>query len=264
MAQDPHVNPASGVWDDNYYATVGKYGGSSGNAFTDQLNANDNKYIDQLISEAGGQRDIIIKKLDAEHKLALGNDDVAKAAFLEKVADGVEQRIGRIPYDYERYTARELEQYAMNKGNIQDNTKLALDKLSMDEKNLGTQTDESLNQRGLLTGQDPNKLEGLAGSEYDRQVTQPVDMERQGINLSNNQQLASEGFRHTNAMQDLTVDTRRGAQDQENATTFGKDAANSDYETKMKALERQRQQLILNNNQIGSKLKGSATGKLGY
>lgn len=27
MAQDPHINPQTGVWDDNYYANIGKYGG---------------------------------------------------------------------------------------------------------------------------------------------------------------------------------------------------------------------------------------------
>lgn len=32
MAQDPHINPATGVWDDNYYANTGRYqsGGGSG------------------------------------------------------------------------------------------------------------------------------------------------------------------------------------------------------------------------------------------
>lgn len=30
MAQDPHINPASGVWDDNYYANTGKYGAGGG------------------------------------------------------------------------------------------------------------------------------------------------------------------------------------------------------------------------------------------
>lgn len=29
---DPHINPATGVWDDNYYANIGKFGGTAGGA----------------------------------------------------------------------------------------------------------------------------------------------------------------------------------------------------------------------------------------
>lgn len=41
MAQDPHINPASGVWDDNYYAKTYGSGGSSSSSGGSSLNFDD-------------------------------------------------------------------------------------------------------------------------------------------------------------------------------------------------------------------------------
>lgn len=171
-------------------------GGS--NSFSSDLTGSVNKYVDSLLSQSQGQLDLALKKLDTEHKLALGNNDAEQAKFLETVADGLEQKIGRIPYDYQRYNDRELKQYAMGQNNISSNKDLALKRLAEDERNLNEQAGqqkqklgidqqqlglqrqqlgmqqgvdnqamaEDLNQRGLLYGQRPvgmGQATGLTG-----------------------------------------------------------------------------------------------------
>ncbi len=77
-----------------------------------QLNVLDKSvddYINQLISQSQGDRDFIIKQLEANYDLALGTDDNARADFLEKVADKLEERIGTIAFDFERGVERTTE-----------------------------------------------------------------------------------------------------------------------------------------------------------
>jgi len=234
-----------------------------------------NKYIDTLISEAKGQRDLIIKKLDAEHKMALGNDDQARARFIESVADSVETKIGRIPYDYERYTKRELDEYALGNREIAESKNLAMAKLDEDERafdaNLGFDqgnenraTVEDLNARGMMEGQKVNNglninqtgynpllgLSGLAGATANVNNTgfgnlntatkNSLGLQREGVSMEAGQAQRRLDFDHTNTMADLKVDARRDAQDQQHAYSFGKEEANANYEAMKRTLERQR------------------------
>jgi hypothetical protein len=237
---------------------------------TQEYQSSVNKYIDNLLSESQGQRDLMLKRLDAEHKLALGNEDPAGAKFLETVADGLEQKIGRIPYDYQRYNHRELEQYALGNRGIAEQKNLALDKLNNDEQiakqGLGfkqgqanASTAESLNQRGLITGQtpqgmnQPSSLTGLSGLAGKTAGIQNQDFSNQFGALSSTNALARRGinegaglaqstldFNHNNTMQDLTTGARRDAQDQNNTFSFGQDTANQSYAAAMKRLESER------------------------
>lgn len=266
----------NGGWYDSPQQSVGP-AQSSGPDIYKEASDSVNKYIDSLISDAAGQRDLILKKLDAEHKLALGNDDQARAKFLETVADGLEQRIGRIPYDYQRYSARELEDYAMGSRNIADNKKLALDKLQADdalsrdslkrEQTVSNQNQaEDLNSRGVINGQTRDNAVGVGGQQVGIQnndfnsrfqaLDNNLGFGTAGINLGANQQQGALDFSHKNKMEDLTTDARRGALDEQNAYTFGTDSANLEYNNKMKALERQRALLQTN----AAARAGTATG----
>lgn len=280
-----------GVWTDGAepQSSIASAGADS-NTYYSQLEDSVNKYIDDLMSEAGNRRDLLLKRLDAEHKLALGNDDTARAEFLERVADGLEQKIGRIPYDYQRYSARELESYAMDTKQNEQNRSLALQKLENDEKALRQEqistnktAVEELNARGLLEGQRPivepdanigpapiQGLTGLAGAtagSVNQQFANrwgQSDLNRQGVNLSADQFNEQRGFQNRNLMEDLTVDARRGAQDQQNAFTFGREGANLDYEEQRKALERQRDELKRKAQMQAQTLGGKNQGLLGY
>lgn len=250
----------NGVWTDGSEPSSSNSGGGVQKENADSVD----RYIESLMGEAKGQRDLMLKKLDAEHKLALGNDDGQTAAFLESVSDALETKIGRMPYDYQRYTARELETYGTNSRNINDNRKLALDKLAMDERNLGQSSKENLNSRGLLTGQNPDDLDGTAGQQFDKTVTEPVGMERSSINLQADQMQTGEDFRHRTSLEDLKVDARRGAQDQQLSTQFGREGTNLEYDSRMKALERQRDELLRQSKILSGKTTGIQKGILGY
>lgn len=276
---DAHINPQTGNWDDNYYNTVGKYGGSTGDPNTDLINSNNNAYINQLLAQAGGQHDLAIKQLDAQHQLALGNNDDQTARFLESVASQLENQIGRIPYDYQTYTNRENQQYALGNQQIAQGRQLALDKLAEDERsqqaalNLqqGQQNQslaEDLNSRGLVNGQ---ALSGLTGGMPTTQGlgnvqgigsyaanSQNQDFANQRVALANSIGLQNRditqnyGFQqqqanlqHQNTLQDLTTSARRDTQDAQNQYQFGTQQANLDYQQQQQALERQRLALQL-------------------
>lgn len=226
--------------------------------------SSDNSYIDQLIGEAQGNLNFALKKLDAEHKLALGSDDQARATFLEKVADQLEQRIGRIPYDYERYTNRELQDYAQNTGRVQSDQKTALQRLDEDEQVLRQQADTEaaqarqdqagdLNSRGILSSTRENAT-GLAGKNVKdlenkinlraQDITRATTRDRQDINEGAARSLTDLGVAHNRSLEDITALARRGAIDQQQATDFGKEGANLDFQSQQTALERERKRLL--------------------
>lgn len=295
-----YLNPATGKtqrwwgdagWTDgsdptqnNNAATAGKISDS----YYSDLTGAVNKYTDDLIAESKGQRDLMAKKLDAEHKLALGNDDVEKAKFLETVADQLEQKIGRIPYDYQRYTQRELDTYALDKNDIATSKKLALERLANDEKSLsGEQTSanksklEDLNARGLIEGQKPltstepgpspiTGLKGIAGAQVAPQNTSfdtsfgNLGIQKEGIINDANSANARRDLAHTNTLQDIQTDARRGAQNAENANTFGQASNDLNYNEQLKALERKRDELLRKSREQATTLGGKQAGILGY
>lgn len=266
----------NGQWYDT--PQQGNSSGGSGKSTADRLYeeaaGKESAYVDDLIAQAQGQRDLILKKLDAEHKLALGSDDRATAQFLETVADKLEERLGRIPYDYQRYTARELEDYAMGSEKIQSTKNLALEKLTNDQRlaenelklsqgNDNQSLVERLNERGLLgtgkpqgmlQGQSLTGLDGIAGQTAGLQNTayqqkydalhSSNDITRRGITLDASQQQNELDFGHKNRISDITVDTRRDVQDQQQATTLGKEGAELEYEQRRREYERQRARLL--------------------
>ncbi len=158
-----------------------------------------NQYYDQMISDAQGDRDYIAKYLDAQHEIALGKNDSAQAAFLEKVANKVEEEIGRIPYDYEKYTARELEDYAKTTKQLTEDKDKVLSRLNQDDQTAreGKEIEwgqarqnqaESLVSSGLLTGT-REKAGGIAGQRVGQLETQ---IKREGEALDTTLQRGTE------------------------------------------------------------------------
>lgn len=273
-----------------------KHGGQSASAgnLADQIYAQDsakeNAYIDQLKNNTQGQLDIMLKKLDTDHQLAVGNNDQQTAKFLESVANNLETQVGRIPYDYQKYNARELQNYGLGNTAISQNKQNALDVLGNHEKSLGLQQGQanqaavgSLNARGLLTNQTPGGynpsstteqpltgLSGLAGKTAGVQNAgfanqfQGLGIQRQGVQNQFGQQQSQLDFSHGNTMTDLTDTTRRGVQDAGNAYSFGTQQAQLDIQGRLQDLERKRQELLAQDKQNSYTQAGRQTGVPGF
>ena len=221
------------------------------------------EYINSLISEAKGDKEFIIKKLTAEHQLALGNNDSQTAQFLETVSDALEKKVGRIPYDYEKYTARELEDYAKSKSRLESSSDLALKRLAEDEAYLKQGVDanalidrrnqeSTLNQRGIIQGT-REQAQGLAGQEVktletdiDRRyqaLAKSIGREKENIGISKTQGLEDLALSKNRSLEDLKTEARRSAENQQLSTSFGTESANRSFEARKKALEAQRQEM---------------------
>ena len=201
-----------------------------------------NRWADDLLSDAQGDKDFAIRKLDAYHKVALGQNDAERAKFLEEVSDKLEERIGTIPYDYKRGITR-----------LEENKQRALERLAKDETELrrqfGVETTaarrgqgEALSQRGLLTG--PRlKTVGLGGEEVgrledeiaarfatlERSVTEPKeDITREALRTR----------------EDLAKTARRGGLEVEREFKFGTEEQERLLEQRRKAIERQREERL--------------------
>ncbi len=235
----------------------------------------DNRYIDDLIGQSQGDMEFILRKLDSDHKIALGTDDGARAAFFEKVADSLEARIGRIPYDYERYTTRELQDLATGTERITSSRDLVLKRLDEDEQIVKTQlntqqkedtqiTKEGLNARGMVSSGVAEKDLNTLSSEYDDQrgaIERALGRQRFDTKLGAANDLFDLNRGSTRTMEDIKVDARRGGQDAQNDFTFGSEGARRDAEARKKALERQRAVLDSTRNQSAF---NAATFNMGY
>lgn len=217
-------------------------------------------YVNDLLGQAGGDRDFAIKQLKRDHELALGTDDQARAKFLESVADKLEQQIGTIPYDYQVGTTRTQEDLTRTTELTNRNKNQALARLAEDEKVWKDQfadtskesritQQESLLKRGILSGT-RGSAQGLAGSEvrnlekdlgttlsaYERELGRSrKDIETQASDVLSEAQIGA-----TRKLEDLKTSARRGATTAQDTLAFGSEAANRQYEAKKKELERLR------------------------
>lgn len=219
-------------------------------------------FIQQLIQEAEGDKNFLIKRLDAEHDLALGTDDQARARFLETVANKLEERIGRIPFDFEKFTNRELEDFARGKQRSDISTDRALARLAEDEKvALGTlerETEavrqfegEELGARGILEGT-REEATGLAGEEVRKTegaigragaaLTGEVGRTREDI-VTVQKTTAEDLLRaKERGLEDITTASRRGAIDEAQRFRLGKEGASRALEAEKRRLERERKE----------------------
>lgn len=229
----------------------------------DELIGQNNSYIDSLISSAQGDYDFIIEQLMNAHEKALGSDDSQLAEFLESVADELEKKIGRIPYDYQVGVTRVNEDKATATERALYGKDTALKRLAEDEqvwkRDFGQFSDDSkvnqqeeLLRRGIIQGTRAD-ARGLAGENVQRLDTdlgnqlsayeRALGRERTDIVRSADDALFDINRGSMRSLQDLKTGARRGAIDQVDETNLGKTKAQRELDAKKKILENQRKML---------------------
>lgn len=217
-----------------------------------------NDYINQLLGYARGDRDLAVRMLTRDHNLALGSNDQQTAQFLESVSDKLEERIGRIPYDYEIATTRTREDLARTQELTNRNRDLALSRLAEDEQTwrqeFGKTSDdtrqaerESLSQRGLLSGTREG-AEGLAGrevarTEQDLSTTlqgfeRALGRERKDIGTQAEDTLFQAQREADRELQDLKTQARRDTISAQDTLAFGKEQQDRLLKQREQDLER--------------------------
>lgn len=245
------------------------------NQYNSQLSAYNeasDRYINDLLSSVGEDRDEAIRILTREHEQALGTDDRARAEFLESVSDDLERRIGTIPYDYQIGVTRTNEDTTRATSIIGRNRDSALRRLAEDEQvwkqEFGQASDksrinqqESLNSRGLIQGTRDN-VQGVGGIEvrdlerdlgntlsaYDRALGRT----REDVNTQAEDALFDVNRTSTRTLQDLRTGARRGAQGATDTYTDNTRAAELAYQRRQRELERQRELSRLQNQSMAS------------
>jgi hypothetical protein len=223
-------------------------------------NQNIDKYIDDLIASANGDYDFIIEQLMSQHNLALGSDAAAEAAFLEEVADGLEAKIGRIPYDYKVGVTRINEDFDTDSSRVIRGKDEALKRLAEDEQtwkrdfevtstDMKTDQQEELAQRGILQGtrEDAQGLAGVNTKRLDTDLMNDIaafdralGRDRLDVNQGAEDDLFDLTRSKTRGLEDLKTGARRGTIDQQLTTKFGKKRAELEREKQRKQLERER------------------------
>lgn len=197
-----------------------------------------NRTADELIARAEGDRDFAIRQLDAEHKVALGQNDQERAKFLEQVANKLEERIGTIPYDYKVGVTR-----------LEETKATALERLARDEqelrRKLGIETEqarqtqgETLSQRGLLTGPRDETV-GLGAGEV-RRLEDEIEAKFQAIERGSTEGREDITRTATRGVEDVTTKQRRLAALTGRTYEFGKEEAQRDLEAERQRVERQK------------------------
>lgn len=221
------------------------------------------EYINDLISDSEGDRDFAIRQLKREHELALGTDNVARAKFLEDVADKLEEKIGTIPYDYQVGVTRTKEDLARTEQITERNTQRALGRLAEDEevfrREFGRESEEvrgeqqeELLARGILSGTREG-AEGLAGKEVGRLETglterlgafeRALGRGREDITTESEDILFGARRGAKRDIEDITTQARRLAIGAEDRFGFGTEAEKRRAEAIKKQLERERAKL---------------------
>lgn len=232
-------NPATGRnqrWWNGTWTDGEEPGQGSSQAKGSQIDVQEqiNKYADLIINQAKGDYDYAAKWVESQYKLALGSDDPATQQFLKSVANTMEEKVGRIVYDYTTQKYRNEQDTKIATDLTTQNRELALKRLAEDEQTTKLDyyrqndqerqaQDEQLNQRGIYSTTRGN-ADGLAGREVDTLETEigdrmsalerAVGRNREDTNLTANRSLAEIGLASQRAGEDLTTGARRSAIDE--------------------------------------------------
>lgn len=262
----------NGVWTDGEEPNKSQPSNSGDSTFNNLYNSSStlvNQYVDKLIGQAQGDYDYAAKWIEANYKQALGTDDKQTQEFLKTVANTMEEKVGRIVFDYQTGSYRHEQDVSLVKDRTVQGRDLALKRLAEDEQVLKEQTVQqaeidreqqgaTLNARGILSSTRENAT-GLAGKEVGMLEGDIQDrmsaLERAGgrskddINLTANQSLEDIGIADQRGREDLTTTTRRAGQD----AKLGKEQG---IEEAKRRLERLKQQYEAERT---SQLKGVAS-----
>lgn len=229
------------------------------------------KWANEMINQAQGDFDFVAKWIESEYKKAVGSDDKQTQAFLDSVANKLEEKVGRIQFDYETGKYRKEE----DRQTIEDTRSKLLTRLDQDQqletKNLLRETregrqnlGEGLNERGLING---SMKEGLVGEEfrdYDTEVNdrftaleRAFGREREDVNLE-----ADLGVRGINRdIEDLTTGARRGIIDETDERNMSTEEAQRRKESAIREANRQKELELL---QGKGQAENQARNKLMY
>lgn len=208
-------------------------------ALTDTLSSVDkeradeiNKYVGELKATAQQNYDFVVKYLKQQHEIALGNNDEARAKFMEQVANAYEKQVGRIPFDYETKTTREKQDIAdyLKKSELMKQDAATREQQfgaqqGFEKQQETKQLKESMNTRGLLNS-------GIQQGESNRLALArqlfTTDPFYRAMNLENTQRTEADRLAKQQSernLMDITTGARRGALDQTNALQQGTEGA---------------------------------------
>lgn len=177
--------------------------------------------------------------------MSLGTDDAARTKFFEDVADKLEERIGRIPYDYETLTAREKD--AMNRklqyAEMQDRQQYAQEYEFAAQQKFAKEQEQQTNvetssKRGLLgSGIQQKESSRLALA---RKLTQEDPFYRQAANEREERNFltAQEQTLSDQRLQDIKIQARRGALNIQYGYDKGSEAAQREKDKAIAAAQR--------------------------
>jgi hypothetical protein len=205
-----------------------------------QLEDQAKKYVEDMRSAARGDYDFQIKWLTTEMEKAMGSGDKQRADFLVKVADTLEQQVGRIPYDYMQKTDREKQDIS-----------LILKKNNMDQDNILAQQKQFEKQQAFAKAQEQKQIResanarGMLDSGIEKNQQDVVAQNRQ-LNVIDPQQMATDQalkglafnrdvsqLTSTRNLQDLTTQARRGAIDQTQSFQLGQEKSSRSLEQRL-------------------------------
>lgn len=202
------------------------------------------QYVDELRDEAQGDYDFIVKFLKRQFENALGTDDQARARFIAQVANKTEERIGRIPFDYEQKTGREKEDIAnfLRRQEIEREDLRAREAEFEQQQEFETELEteqrkEEFGARGLL-GSGLQKKRAQRQARARELQTDPIrrafELERTRRGEETREAQLQSGRRLT----DITTAARRGAEDVQFGFEKGKEGAGRDLSQRLAAIER--------------------------
>lgn len=226
----------------------------------DPIQAEFDRYIDGLLNIAQGDLDRASKIIEENFQTALGTDDRARADFFKEVANQLENKVGRIVFDYQtgknrleddiaRETARTTENRDLALSRLAEDRQLAREGLLREAQNARREQGTALNRQGILAGTREG-AQGLAGRE-----TQDLESEinRRFDALARESGRAGEDITRESS-RDLADIQRTGQRDLENLTTesrrlgqdaqFGRDRqleqAQAEFEREQRRIEADR------------------------
>lgn len=203
-----------------------------------------NKYIDELKGEAQGDFDFVVKFLKKQFETALGADDKQRADFFAKVANQLEKRIGRIPFDFEEKTGREKEDISN-----------FLRRLDIEDTDLRTRELEFKAQEEFATGAETERRKeefggrGLLGSGLQKKRQQQqaqarelaTDPRRRAFELERtrrSEQRREAELQSGRRVEDITTGARRAGEDTQFGFEKGTEGAELDLSKRLSAITR--------------------------
>jgi len=204
-----------------------------------------NQYIDELKGEANGDYNFVVKFLKQQFNTALGTDDQARAQFFSKVANQLESRIGRIPFDYDLKTGREKEDIAnyLKTKDMEDSRQRTTEKEFQAQQDLASKTEQKqirqdANTRGMLdSGIEKRQSQEATTKRQVEQITPQRSMFAYQQALRDEQARVAQMQSGRN-ITDITTDARRGGIDTQNDYTYGTEKANLSLERRLAEIER--------------------------